>query len=229
MRSGGAGGAAEMGYHWDFTFLTRYTRLFVTGAEVTVGFTFGTVLLALLLGLLLGLGRLTRSRLLNLPLVSFIELFRCTPLLVQIVWFYYALPIVLGINLPAWFAAGIGLSLYMGAFTTEIVRAGLLSIDSGQWQAASALGLSRLLALRLVIIPQAMRRMVPPLVSQAVLQLKNTALLSIVAVPELMQRSSVIVSDTFRPLEVYSLLAAIYFVLLFPIVMLSKRLEVRFQ
>ncbi len=99
----------------------------------------------------------------------------------------------------------------------------------GQWQAASAIGLSRLLAFRLVILPQAMRRMVPPLVSQAVLQLKNTALLSVVAIPELMQRSSVMVSDTFRPLEVYTAVAAMYFVLLFPMVLLSKRLELRVQ
>ena len=218
-----------MAYHWDFSAVVDPPSYWVAGAAITVAYAAATTTAGCAIGVVLAPALLARNRLLRLPVQAYVQLFRCTPLLVQIVWFYYALPIVLGINLPAWFAAGIGLSLYMGAFTTEIVRAGLLSIDSGQWQAASALGLSRLLALRLVIIPQAMRRMVPPLVSQAVLQLKNTALLSIVAVPELMQRSSVIVSDTFRPLEVYSLLAAIYFVLLFPIVMLSKRLEVRFQ
>ena len=90
-------------------------------------------------------------------------------------------------------------------------------------------GLSRLKTLRLVILPQAARRMVPPLVSQSVLQLKNTALLSTVAIPELMQRSSIMVSETFRPLEVYTGVAAMYFVLLFPMVLLSKRLELRHE
>lgn len=89
--------------------------------------------------------------------------------------------------------------------------------------------LSRSRLVRLVILPQAARRMVPPLVSQSVLQMKNTALLSVVAIPELMYRSSVMVSETFRPLEVYTGLAAMYFVLLFPMVMLSKRLELKAQ
>ncbi len=218
-----------MAYQWDFSAVLTPPSFWVEGALVTLGYAVATTVAGCVIGLVLAPALLARSRLLRLPVQSYVQLFRCTPLLVQIVWFYYALPIVLGIDLPAWFAAGIGLSLYMGAFTTEIVRAGVLSIEPGQWQAAAAIGLSRLQALRLVILPQAMRRMVPPLVSQAVLQLKNTALLSIVAIPELMQRSSVMVSDTFRPLEVYTAVAAIYFVLLFPMVLLSKRLELRLQ
>ena len=218
-----------MTYHWDFSAVLDSPGFWVEGALVTVAYAAATTLAGCMIGVVLAPALLSRNRLIRLPVQGYVQLFRCTPLLVQIVWFYYALPILLGVDLPAWFAAGIGLSLYMGAFTTEIVRAGLLSIEGGQWQAAAALGLSRLLTLRFVIIPQAMRRMIPPLVSQAVLQLKNTALLSIVAVPELMQRSSVIVSDTFRPLEVYTTLAAIYFILLFPMVLLSKRLELRLQ
>ena len=105
----------------------------------------------------------------------------------------------------------------------------MLSIDAGQWQAALALGLSQVKALRLVILPQAARRMVPSLVSQSVLQVKNTALLSVVAIPEMMYRSSVMVSETFRPLEVYTGVAAMYFMLLFPLVMLSRRLELRVE
>ena len=218
-----------MAYQWDFSAVLMPPGFWVEGAVVTVAYAVATTAAGCAIGLMLAPALLARSRIVRLPVQGYVQLFRCTPLLVQIVWFYYALPIVLGINLPAWFAAGIGLSLYMGAFTTEIVRAGVLSIDLGQWQAASAIGLSRLLAFRLVILPQAMRRMGPPLVSQAVLQRKNTALLSVVAIPELMQRSSVMVSDTFRPLEVYTAVAAIYFALLFPMVLLSKRLELRLR
>ena len=216
-----------MTYHWDFSGVFLPPEFWIKGALLTIAYAAATTVAGCLIGLALGPALLARSRLVRLPVQAYVPLFRCTPLLVQVVWFYYALPVVLGVDLPSWFAAGIGLSLYMGAFTTEIFRAGILSIEAGQWQAALAVGLSRLQAMRLVILPQAARRMVPPLVSQSVLQTKNTALLSVVAIPELMYRSSVIVSETFRPLEVYTGLAAMYFVLLFPLVMLSKRLELR--
>ena len=216
-----------MTYHWDFATVFTPPEFWIKGALITLVYAAATTVAGCLIGLLLGPALLSRSRVVRLPVQAYVQLFRCTPLLVQVVWFYYALPVVLGIDLPAWFAAGIGLSLYMGAFTTEIFRAGVLSIEAGQWQAAMAVGLSRLQTLRLVILPQATRRMVPPLVSQSVLQLKNTALLSIVAIPELMYRSSVMVSETFRPLEVYTGVAAMYFALLFPMVMFSQRLELR--
>lgn len=218
-----------MAYQWDFATVFLPPEFWIKGALVTVAYAAATTVAGCVIGLVLGPALLARNRLVRLPVQAYVQVFRCTPLLVQVVWFYYALPIVLGIDLPAWFAAGVGLSLYMGAFTTEIFRAGVLSIEAGQWQAALAIGLSRLQALRLVILPQATRRMVPPLVSQSVLQMKNTALLSVVAIPELMHRSAVMVSETFRPLEVYTGVAAIYFVLLFPLVMFSKRLELRWE
>lgn len=214
-----------MNYKWDFSAVFWPPEFWLKGALVTLAYGLATTVAGFVIGLTLGAASLARSPLLTWPVQGYVQLFRCTPLLVQIVWFYYALPIVLGINLVAWFAAGIGLSLYMGAFTTEIFRAGVLSIDRGQWDAASALGLKRMQAMRLVILPQATRRMVPPLVNQAVLQLKNTALLAVVAIPDLMHRSSVMVSETFRPLEVYTGVAAIYFAMLYPLVKLSRRLE----
>lgn len=214
-----------MNYQWDFGAVFWPPEFWIKGALVTLAYGVGTTVAGILIGLILGAVALARTRLVTWPVQGYVQLFRCTPLLIQIVWFYYALPIVLGINLPAWFAAGVGLSLYMGAFTTEIFRAGVVSIGRGQWDAALALGLKRLQALRLVVLPQAARRMVPPLVNQSVLQLKNTALLSVVAIPDLMHRSSVMVSETFRPLEVYTGVAVIYFLLLYPMVKLSKRLE----
>ena len=154
-------------------------------------------------------------------------MFRCTPLLIQIVWFYYALPVVIGVNLPAWLAAGLGLTLYMGAFSAEIFRAGIMSIDKGQWHAARALGMLPGAMMRRIILPQATRRMLPPFVNQSVLQLKNTSLLSVVAVPDLMYTGTLLVSETFRPLEVYTSLAALYFVILYPLQKLAKLLEQR--
>ncbi len=214
-------------YRWDFSSVFLPPEFWLKGAAVTMAYAVATTLAGCLVGMVLGSALLARSRFIVLPIRGYVQLFRCTPLLVQVVWFYYALPIVLGINLPSWLAAGVGLSLYMGAFTTEIFRAGVTSIEAGQWQAGRALGLRHLQLLRLVILPQAAKRMVPPLVSQSVLQLKNTALLSVVAIPELMHRSAVMVSETFRPLEVYTGVAAMYFLLLYPLVRLSQRLEIR--
>lgn len=142
-------------------------------------------------------------------------------------WFYYALPIIAGVSVPAWLAAGLGLTLYMGAFCSEIFRAGVISIDKGQWNASRALGMSYLQMMAHIILPQAARRMVPPFVNQSVLQLKNTSLLYVVAVPDLMYTSYEITARTYRPLEVYTAVAVIYFLILYPLTALSKRLEAR--
>jgi len=218
-----------MHYQWDFVFLLRYAPLFWKGIAVTLAYTVGTITLGLMIGLTIGLGRLSKSKLLNLPLIAFIEAFRCTPLLVQIVWFYYALPVILGIQIPATVAAVMTLSCYTGAFYAEIFRGGIVSIERGQWDAARALGLRRWTMMRRVILPQAIRRMIPPFVNQSITQLKNTSLVSTIAVPDLLYNGQMITADTYRPLEVYTVVAAIYFVLLFPSTMLAQWYERRLQ
>jgi len=205
-----------VGYQWSFGFLLRYAPLFVSGALVTLAYTAGTILLGLVIGLVIGLARLSKSRLVNVPLVGLIEAFRCTPLLVQIIWFYYALPVILNVQIPAVVAATAVLSLYTGAFYAEIFRGGIVSIEQGQWDAARALGLRPRHVMRLVVLPQAVRRMVPPFMNQSIIQLKNTSLVSTIAVPDLLYQGTLITADTYRPLEVYTVVALIYFTLLFP-------------
>jgi polar amino acid transport system permease protein len=124
-------------------------------------------------------------------------------------------------------AAGMGLTFYMAAFSAEIFRAGIMSIDRGQWYAARAIGMMSWQVMSRVVLPQATRRMMPPFVNQSVLQLKNTSLLSIVAVPDLMYTAQVFVSDTFRPLEIYTTLGIIYLIILYPMQKLAKMLERR--
>ena len=218
-----------MHYQWDFLFLLRYAPLFWKGVWVTLAYLAGTITLGLIIGLLIGLGRLSRSKLMNFPLIAFIEVFRCTPLLVQIVWFYYALPVLLGIQIPATVAAMMTLSCYTGAFYAEIFRGGIVSIERGQWDAARALGLRPWIMMRRVILPQAVRRMIPPFVNQSITQLKNTSLVSTIAVPDLLYNGQLITADTYRPLEVYTVVAVIYFVLLFPSTMLAQWYERRLQ
>jgi len=115
----------------------------------------------------------------------------------------------------------------MGAFCSEIFRAGVISIGRGQWQAGRALGMTHIQLMRRIVLPQAVRRMVPPLVNQSITQLKNTALLYVVAVPDLMYTGSIVTAETFRPLEVYTSVAAMYFIMLYPMTLFAKRLEVR--
>lgn len=214
-------------YAWDFSFLWPYRGLILAGLGMTVAYTVATIFIGLLLGLVVGLLRLSRNLFVTLPLIAYVELFRCTPLLVQLIWFYYALPVVVGLDIPAHVAAGLCLSLYTGAFYSEIVRGGVVSIERGQWDAARALGLRHLQALRLVILPQAVRRMIPPFMNQSIIQLKNTSLVSTIAVADLVYNGEIITAATYRPLEVYTMVAILYFAVLFPLTLAAQAVERR--
>ena len=215
------------GYAWDFSFLWAYRWLIMAGLGVTIAYTVGTILLGLAIGLVTGLLRLSRNPMITAPLVAYVEIFRCTPLLVQIVWFYYALPVVLGIDIPAHLAAVLVLSLYTGAFYAEIIRGGVNSIERGQWDAARAIGMRRNQVMRHVILPQAVKRMIPPFMNQSIIQLKNTSLVSTIAVADLLYQGTIITAATYRPLEVYTLVAIIYFLVLFPLTLAAQQVERR--
>ena len=215
------------GYAWDFSFLWAYRWLILTGLGVTIAYTVGTILLGLVIGLVSGLFRLSRNPMITAPLVAYVEIFRCTPLLVQIVWFYYALPVVLGIDIPAHVAAVLVLSLYTGAFYAEIIRGGVNSIERGQWDAARAIGMRRRQVMRHVILPQAVKRMIPPFMNQSIIQLKNTSLVSTIAVADLLYQGTIITAATYRPLEVYTMVAIIYFLVLFPLTLAAQQVERR--
>ena len=215
------------GYAWDFSFLWAYRWLILAGLGVTIAYTVWTILLGLAIGLVTGLLRLSRNPMITAPLVAYVEIFRCTPLLVQIVWFYYALPVVLGIDIPAHLAAVLVLSLYTGAFYAEIIRGGVNSIERGQWDAARAIGMRRNQVMRHVILPQAVKRMIPPFMNQSIIQLKNTSLVSTIAVADLLYQGTIITAATYRPLEVYTMVAIIYFLVLFPLTLAAQQVERR--
>ena len=201
-------------YHWDFSFLWMYRWLLVTGLGVTVLYTVASIVAGLVIGLGVGLMRLSRSWFVNAPLIAYIEAFRCTPLLVQIIWFYYAFPVLVGLDIPAAVAGFLVLSLYTGAFYAEIFRGGVLSIERGQWDAARAIGMRRRQVLRTVILPQAIKRMLPAFTNRAVELTKSTSLASTIAFAELLYEGKLLTSISYRPLETYTVVAVIYFVLL---------------
>jgi polar amino acid transport system permease protein len=212
-------------YAWDFPFLWSYRGLILTGLGVAIAYTIGTILLGLVVALVTGLLRLSKSVLIAAPLVAYVEVFRCTPLLVQFVWFYYALPVVLGIDIPANVAATLVLSLYTGAFYAEIIRGG--ATERGQWDAARAIGMRRIQVMRHVILPQAIKRMIPPFMNQSIIQLKNTSLVSTIAVADLLYQGTIITAATYRPLEVCTMVAVIYFLVLFPLTLAAQQVERR--
>lgn len=216
-------------YQWDFLSIWEYRDLLLDGVGITLLLAVAIIVVGLILGTLNALASLSRFKVLRLAAISSIELFRCTPALVMIIWFYYALPILIGVEISAIMAAFWAIMLYGAAFYSEIVRAGILSVDPGQREAGEAIGLTETQILRRIILPQAVRKMVPPLVNQSVINLKNTSLVSVLAVPDLLYQGKIIAHETFRPLEVYTSVALLYFFILFPLTMLVRWLEKRFD
>jgi len=202
-----------------------YWQLFLVGIGYTLRYTFVTILAGMTVGLLVGLGRLSTARWIAGPLRFYVEVFRCSPVLVQLIWFYYALPVLTGVQMSAATASMLALSLYGGAFYSELVRGGILSIDTGQAEAAKALGMRRHLIMLRIVLPQACRRMIPALMNQSIMQLKNTSLLSVLALPDILYQGQTIAHETFRPLESYSIVALAYLALLLPATFIVRRLE----
>lgn len=216
-----------MGYEWSFSSLTPYAGLIAQGLGVTMLFTVTTVLAGLLIGLFAGIVRTNAPLWINLPVIAYIEAFRCTPLLVQIVWVYYALPVLVGVEMSPATACFLTLSLYAGSFYAEVFRGGIEAVDKGQWEAGRALGMRYSKIFRRIVLPQAVRIMIPSFINQTVMQLKNTSLVSTIAVGDLLYQGSVITAAIYRPLEVYTLVAVLYFAVLFPLTLIAQRVEKR--
>lgn len=214
-------------YEWDFSILWGYRWLFLQGLGVTVAFTAATIAGGLIIGMTAAICLLSRFRILRGFALGFIEIFRCTPVLVQLIWCYYALPLIAGIEMTPISASLLALSCYGGSFYAEIIRGGIVSIDAGQSEAASALGMTPGLAMRRIILPQALRRMLPALMNQSILQFKNTSLVSVLAVPDLVYQGQIAAHDSFRPLETYTAVAVAYFAILFPLTIYVRSRERR--
>ena len=210
---------------FDWRVLLDSRDILLKGAELAVLLTIECSLAGIFVGLLLALFRLSSLKILQIPATIVLEALRGTPVLVQLIWVFYALPIMTGIALTPLLSAFIALSLYSGAFYAEIFRGGIVSIEQGQTDAARSLGMTYAEQMRRVILPQAVRRMIPPLVNQTIVTLKNTSLASVVTVPELLYQAQYISSATFRSLEAYTGVAAIYFIMIYPITVLAQRLE----
>ena len=183
------------------------------GAVVTVQVTAASLLLGCVMGLLVGIGRLNpRNRIVYGLCTAYVAAIRGTPLLVQLFLLFFGLP-QLGVLLPAFVCGVIGLGIYSGAYVSEIVRGAIQSIDKGQMEAARSIGLSSGQAMRSVVLPLAVVRMIPPLGNEFIALIKNSALVSLLTINDLMHEGQKIISVSYRSLEVYLVIALVYLVL----------------
>ena len=211
----------------QFGRILEYMPDLITGMWITLGLSAIAIGLGLVLGLVLALMRYSGVKVLDWPAYVYIEFFRTTPPLVQIVWLYYGLPALIGQDLDAFGAAAVALGLNIAAFFAEIFRAGIAGVDRTQWQAARVLGFSLADTLRFIILPQAARNILAPTGTTVIYLIKGTALASAIGTPELLRVGQLIANETFRPVETLTIVAVAYFVLTYPIALVFLGLERR--
>jgi His/Glu/Gln/Arg/opine family amino acid ABC transporter permease subunit len=196
---------------------------------VTVSLSVASMLLGLVIGIVVGTLRTYGGRLVNAVLGFYVDTMRSIPLLVVLVWTFFAFPLVVGRSLDAMTAGIIGLGVHLGAYVAETIRAGLTSVRRNQMQAGLALGMSRLQAIRTIVLPQALIRMMPALGSLFVIAIKDSAIASVIAVPELLRQTQIVAGKTYRPFELYTAAMIVYFLLCYPVARLVDRVYRRLQ
>jgi His/Glu/Gln/Arg/opine family amino acid ABC transporter permease subunit len=226
--SAGPGAAATAPRAFDTSIIARTWSFFVRGVWMTAVMAVSSLVLGLPLGLCLAMARVQSKRLFTTPAAIYVEVMRGTPLLVQILFVYFVLPSV-GINLPAYTSGILALTLNAAAYISEVIRAGILSIDTGQMEAARALGMSYWQAMRRIILPQTFRRVVPPLTNEGIALLKDSSLVSVIGLTELARTGQELASRYAAPLTIWPLVALLYLALTFPLTRVAEYLERRWR
>ncbi len=216
-----------MGYEWDFTVVLRDFDLLLLGLLNTLKITGLALLFGVPLGLTLALLRLYGNWLVRIPVGLVIEFLRSTPPIAQLFWFFFALPILVGVEMDPFKASVLTFSLQSSAFFAEVFRGGILSIDHGQWDAAKALGMSRNETLQRIILPQAVKRMIPAFLERAIELMKTTTLVGTISYADLLYEANSIAQSTYRTLEVFTVAAVMYFVVIFACSVAVQLLEAR--
>jgi polar amino acid transport system permease protein len=214
-------------YRWDFGPVLANADLLAQGLVNTLSLTGAALAFGIPLGLVLALMRLSTRAWLTWPAGFVIEFFRTTPPLVQLFWFFFALPILVRVEMTPYVAAVLTFSIQSSAFFAEVFRAGIVSVERGQWEAARALGMSRPQTLRRVVLPQAVKRMIPAFLERAIELLKTTTLVATISYADLLFQANEVAQKTFRPLEVFTVAALAYFVLIFAASLVVQQVERR--
>lgn len=214
-----------MNYVPDFTVVTDNWIVLLRGLWVTIQIWLPSIIMGLCFGFAIAQARLSERKWLSRSTLVYVELFRDTPVLIQLIWFYYAFPILVGIQLSPFAAAMLGLTLNTSAYASEIFRGGIKSIHRGQMEGAKAIGMTHAQAVRRVIFPQVIKRMLPALTNRTIEVAKMSSLASVISVHELMYQGRLLSSTYYRPFEILTAVAFIYFILIYPGTFLAGRLE----
>ena len=212
-------------YTFRWSALIPYLPMFARGLLVTVEISIVSELLAIAVGLIAGIARISGPRPTRMLAVAYIDFFRGVPLLVTLVWIYYGLSLLFHINISAFSAGVFGLGVTYGAFLAEVFRAGIEAIPKGQTEAAHSLGLSRARTMRHIVLPQALRIILPPLANSFIGMLKDSSLVAILSVTDLMRVGMIVAADTFRAFEAYTFVAVVYYVLTLITARFAARIE----
>ncbi|MGG1659243.1 amino acid ABC transporter permease [Brevibacillus sp. NRS-1366] len=199
------------------------------GLYMTIVISIISNVIALFIGLAAGFMRMSKNSVLRFIAASYVNVIRGTPLLIQILFIYFAIPSVFDMKLSAFTAGIIAISLNIGAYMTEIFRGGIQSIDKGQMEAGRSLGFSYGRTMALIILPQAVRRMIPAFVNQFTHAIKDTSMLSVIGVAELTMEGQSIYAMNFRAFEILTVVGVFYFILIYAVSFMSTRLERRFS
>jgi len=202
---------------FDISPIVENWRFLLSGLGVTLALSAITIVTSLAAGGIIGLGRAYGPTWLKPVIVFYIDTMRAIPLLAVLVWVFFAVPVLMGVSMPPFWAALIALTLHIAAYVAEIMRAGIESVRPGQVRAGLALGLSGPQVVREIVLPQALVRMLPAFGSVLSLTIKDTAIAAVIAVPEYMKRSETLAGQTFKPIEIFTFAMLVYFVILFPV------------
>jgi polar amino acid transport system permease protein len=214
-------------YTWQWGVIWDNWHIFAQGALMTLFLTGSSVGIGLVAGLFLGLAKLSSRPWLRIPASVFVEVFRDIPLLVLLLWIFYCLPILTGLKIDIIESAILGISIHASAYLAEVYRAGIQSVDRGQMESARSLGMSFWQGMQRIVLPQAIRRMIPPFLNVTADFMKASALASVVGVWELLRQASNLIANTWRPLEAYTAVAVTYLLIIYPVVWLTGYLERR--
>ena len=214
---------------FDFQLIIDSFPLLLVGAGVTLKITAISVGLGLLFGLFIGIAQISRVAIFRIPAKIYVDFLRGTPLLVQIFMIYFALPMLIGTRIDPFIAAIVACSINSSAYIAEIFRGGILSIDKGQKEAGRSLGLNWYQTMRFVLIPQAFKRIIPPLGNEFIAMLKDSSLVSVIGFEELTRQGQLIIASTYGAMEIWTAVALIYLALTFPITRLVAYLEKRYK
>ncbi len=218
-----------MSIPFDFNLIIESLPLLGIGALVTIEITAVAVAIGVMIGLFVGIAELSRYWYLRYPAKVYVDFIRGTPLLVQIFIIYFALPIILGVRVEPFVAAVAACSINSGAYVAEIFRAGIQSIDKGQFEAGRSLGMSWGQTMVHIVIPQAFRRIIPQLGNEFIAMLKDSSLVSVIGFEELTRKGQLIIASTYGSLEIWSAVAVIYLIMTLSITRFVAYLERRFK